>query len=86
VHRQILAAVAAILCSAGVATAGGPVPVPSWAYSFVPTHKEKVLLGTGNIETGDFRLFVEVANSAQSDIIVLDSPGGRIDEALRIAH
>lgn len=84
--KRILAAIAAVLCFASVAWAGGPGPVPSWSVPLIPTKAEKVLFYGGIIHPGDHRLFVEVMNSAQPDIVVLDSPGGLVEEALPIAE
>lgn len=75
----LLAILAATESRAG-ATPGFPSDYPS-----VPTGGKKIVFIDGQISPGDFRIFLEVVNSVQPDIVVLDSPGGVLDEGLLIA-
>jgi hypothetical protein len=64
---------------------GGVGPAPSHFYNSIPTNAAKVVFLRSEIREGDYQLFVEVVNSAKPDVIVLDSPGGLIEEAILIA-
>jgi hypothetical protein len=71
----------------GIASDGfaGSAPGLSIWTPLVPTERERVVALGGPIERGELRIFLEVVNSAQPDIIILDSPGGNLGEALDIA-
>src|SRR5687768_15276991 len=80
-----------ILAAIGLSLSGSPawasavVSAPSSAYAVVPTSEGRIVTLQGEIQPGDLKLFLDVVNSAKPDIIVLDSPGGRVDVALFIA-
>jgi hypothetical protein len=84
-RQQILATVIAILCSATLAWAGS-APSNSSDYPSIPTRADKVAFVWGPLGPGAYRLFLNVLDSAAPDIVALNSPGGRIDQALYMAR
>jgi hypothetical protein len=84
-QKQMISAIAAVLCSASLAWASS-APSDSANYPSIPTKAAKIVFVRSAIQVGEGRIFLEVVNAARPDIIGVDSPGGRIDEALRIAR
>ena len=68
----------------GAAFAGGAVPGITRLSPSIPTERSAYVSLGGPIHRGHHKLFVEVVESVKPDIIVLDSPGGSIGEALLI--
>lgn len=80
IGATLFAAMATMLTTQASA---GVVPMPPGMDDNVPTSSNPVAI-VGEVENGDYLQFLAIVKSTKLDLVVLDSPGGLVDEALLI--